>query len=189
VDGRAARGARNRQAVIDAMLSLCAEGELRPTAQAIAERAGVATRSVFHHFSDLESLLADAADTQARRHWDLLQAVDASDPIDRRIADVVSQRAELFERISPTRRAAVLQEHDSATLAERLRESRVALRLHLDRNLPELTEQHQEALAAAASWEAWEVLRRHQGLSVDAARRAVVQLFSAVLVPTATARR
>jgi AcrR family transcriptional regulator len=188
VDGRAARGARNRQAVIDAMLALCANGDLRPSARAIAERAGVATRSVFHHFTDLESLLADAADTQARHHWHLLQAVDASEELDRRIEAVVSQRADLFERISPTRRAAVLQEHDSPTLAKRLRESRSALRLHLRRNLPELTRDSLEAAEAAASWETWEVLRRHQGLSVVASRRAIVRLLSAVLVPAAVRR-
>ena len=69
MDGRTARAARNRQAVLDAVLALTEEGDLQPTARAVAERAGVATRSVFHHFTDLESMYADAAQTQMERHW------------------------------------------------------------------------------------------------------------------------
>ncbi|HEY2430557.1 MAG TPA: helix-turn-helix domain-containing protein [Acidimicrobiales bacterium] len=182
MDGRAARGQRNRQAVIDATLALIGEGDLEPTAQAIARRAGVATRSVFHHFADLESLFADVADTQMARHWGLLRPVDGD--LDERIEQVVSQRAQLFERISAARRSAVLREQSSAVLAERLRESRAALRAHLRRNLPELTRLDRptrEGLEAAASWETWEVLRRHQGLSATAARQATARMLRLVL--------
>ncbi|MFF3567464.1 hypothetical protein [Nocardia jiangxiensis] len=41
---------------------------LQPTAKAVAERAGVATRPAFHYFADVESLYSHAAETQARRH-------------------------------------------------------------------------------------------------------------------------
>jgi len=182
VDGRAARAHRNRQAVIEAALTLIGEGDLEPTAQTIARRAGVATRSVFHHFADLESLYADAADTQADRHWRVLQPV-AGD-VEARIERVVAQRAELFERIAATRRSAMLREHTSAVLAQRLRQSRSALRRHLRSNLPELAaldRPTRDALEAAASWESWEVLRMHQGLSASAARRAVARLLGLVL--------
>jgi TetR/AcrR family transcriptional regulator, regulator of autoinduction and epiphytic fitness len=183
VDGRAARGAKNRRAVIDATLALIEEGDLQPTAQAIASRAGVSTRSVFHHFDDLESLYADVADTQATRHWALLGPVAGG--LAERIEAVVAQRARLYEEISSTRRAALLHEHESAVLAERLRESRAALRAHLRRNLPELAQlgrPAREGAAAVASWETWEALRRHQGLSIEAARAAVAEVLSALVV-------
>lgn len=183
MDGRAARGANNRRAVIDATLALIEAGDLQPTAQAIAGRAGVATRSVFHHFSDLESLYADVADTQAARHWGLLGPVTGG--LAERIEALVAQRARLYEEISSSRRAAMLHEHESAVLAERLRESRAALRSHLRRNLHELAHLERparEAAAAAASWETWEVLRRHQGLSVEAAQAAVAEVLSALVV-------
>ena len=41
LDGRLARSARTRHAVVDALLDLLGEGDLRPTAARIAERAGV----------------------------------------------------------------------------------------------------------------------------------------------------
>jgi len=190
MDGRVQRGARNRQAVIDAHLALLERGDLSPTAQAIAAEAGVSTRSVFHHFDDLESLFADTADTLAARHWHLLQPVDAALPVEERVRLLVAQRAVLFERITTTRRAAVVHEHDSPVLAKRLRESRAALRSHLRRNLaPEFTaldRDTQAGLEAAASWESWEVLRRHQGLSVSAATRALTHLLHVSLRQTAT---
>ena len=45
VDGRLGRGTRARTAVVDALLDLIEEGDLRPTAPRIAERAGVSLRS------------------------------------------------------------------------------------------------------------------------------------------------
>jgi TetR/AcrR family transcriptional regulator, regulator of autoinduction and epiphytic fitness len=190
VDGRTARAARNRQTVIDAALALIEEGDLRPTAQTVAERAGVATRSVFHHFADLESLYRDVADTQAARHWGLLHPVAGDLTV--RITATVALRAELYERIGATRRAAVLLEHDSPVLADRLRQSRSALRSHLRQNLPELNDLERvarEACYAAASWENWEVLRRHQGLAVGAATSAVGCVLTSLLAAVPTAAR
>lgn len=187
MDGRTARAAKNRQAVLDAVLSLMEEGNLQPTAQAVAERAGVAKRSVFHHFADLESLYLDAAQTQMSRHWlPLLRPVTGDLP--HRIIALVDLRAELYERISGTRRAAHLREHESQVLAERLTRSRAALRAHLSENLPELEHldrPNREAAYAAGSWETWNVLRAHQRLSRETACAAVVSALEALLAPVA----
>ena len=67
VDGRNLRAARNRDAVVLAILSLYAEGELRPGAAAIAARAGVSQSSVFRHFKDIEALVQAAVEAQ----WEL----------------------------------------------------------------------------------------------------------------------
>ena len=55
-DGRTVRAERTRQALVDALLSLLDEGQLQPTAERIAVRAGVSERSVFQHFPDREAL-------------------------------------------------------------------------------------------------------------------------------------
>lgn len=185
MDGRVARGKRNRVAMIDAALELTAETGSFPTSQMIAERAGVATRSVFHHFPDLDALFAAAAETQVDRHWSRLQPPESGLSLEARLAAAVAQRVELFEAISPVRRVAVLHEHESSALAERVAEGRAGLRRHLRRALgPEITKLDrptQAALEAAASWEMWEVLRRHQGLSAAGATAAVTSLLAATL--------
>src|SRR3954468_21815765 len=59
-DGRAARSVRTRRAIVDAMRALHHEGDLRPTAPRVADRAGVSVRTVWQHFDDLEALLVEA---------------------------------------------------------------------------------------------------------------------------------
>lgn len=188
MDGRTARAARNRQAVIDAVLGLMDDGVLQPTAKAVAERAGVATRSVFHYFADVESLYRDAAETQARRHWTVLLDPVTGD-LSERIRTLVTLRSTLFERIAGTRRAAMLLEHQSPAIAAQLDKSRAALRTHLRTHLPELERLDnaaREAACAAASWENWDVLRRHQALPTDVARSAVRSTLDSLLSPAPT---
>ncbi|MFE5286381.1 TetR family transcriptional regulator [Nocardia sp. NPDC056611] len=183
MDGRTARAAKNRQAVLEAALALIDEGNLQPTAQAVAERAGVATRSVYHHFQDLETLYLDAAQTQIARHWIALLEPVTGD-LNQRMDTLVALRSDLFENVTNTRRAALLREHESVVLSECLNESRAALRAHLRTNLPELDALEpasREAVFAMCSWETWDVLRRHQALPVDAARAAVTAVLTRML--------
>ncbi|WP_158675518.1 TetR/AcrR family transcriptional regulator [Nocardia stercoris] len=183
MDGRTARAAKNRQAVLDAALALIDEGDLHPTAQAVAERAGVATRSLYHHFHDLETLYLSAAQTQIARHWGVLLD-PVTGELGARIDALVTVRAKLYEGVTNVRRAAVLREHESVVLSERMNESRAALRAHLRTNLPELEalgQAEREAVFAMGSWETWDVLRRHQGLTADAARAAVVAVLTRML--------
>lgn len=185
MDGRVRRGERNRQAIVDAALSLVAEEQTLPTAQVIAARAGVAKRSLFHHFPDMDGLLAEAADTQAARHWHVLRPPEPGQSLSERIAAAVGQRARLFEGIGPVRRVAVLQGAGNPVLVQRLEESRSGLRRHIRRALqPELSRlgrPTQAGIEAMASWETWEVLRRQQGLAVTAARAAVQSMIESAL--------
>ena len=61
-DGRTLRSLRTREAIVDATIGLLEDGDLRPTAPRVAERAGVSVRSVFQHFDDLETLHASVAE-------------------------------------------------------------------------------------------------------------------------------
>ena len=55
-DGRVARGRRTREAVIDVLLILYAEGNLTPTIEDIASRVGMTSRSIYHHFQDRDAV-------------------------------------------------------------------------------------------------------------------------------------
>jgi len=184
-DGRVLRGERNRQAVVEAMLGLIEEGDPQPTAKRVAERAGVALRSVFHHFDDVESVLAAAARLQAQRHWHVVQPVSPELSVGERVAQVVAQRSTLFELVAPARRAALLVEHDSPVIRAWLEEAHARLRRQLAATFaPELAREGRDLLAAlevSASWTAWESLRRRQGLSVSAARRVLARMLTALL--------
>ena len=76
VDGRTLRGERTRSAIVEALIGLLHDGEERPTAKQIAQRAGVSVRSIFQHFDDLEGLYADLVKVQAARVEPLVEAME-----------------------------------------------------------------------------------------------------------------
>ena len=58
-DGRIQRSERSRQLIIEAMIDLINNGNLIPTAQQVADQAGVAIRTVFRHFTEMEKLYGE----------------------------------------------------------------------------------------------------------------------------------
>jgi TetR/AcrR family transcriptional regulator, regulator of autoinduction and epiphytic fitness len=190
-DGRLARSARSRRTVVDALLDLLTEGDPRPTAARIAERAGVSLRSVFQHFESLETLLAEAAERQTERMRPLLRPIEATGSREQRLETFVARRSRLLDAVAPVRRAALREESRSAVIAERLRRSRAAGRAEIERvfarELAQLGDGDRReavaALGAMASFAIWEELRRHQKMPAARARRVVHRMLDAVLPP------
>lgn len=186
-----ARGARTRQRVAEALIGLLEEGDPAPTARAVAERAGVSVRLVFHHFEDMEALYTMVGRVQAERHWETVRPVDPDLPLEERIERTVQQRARLFETVGPVRRAGVALAARHAEIAEGVARSDALLRRWLEHTFaPELAaagKGRRELLAAldvAASWETWDRLRNSQHLAAAAARRAVARMLGALLSGT-----
>ena len=55
-DGRRLRSADSRRRIVAALMQLVEAGDLEPSAESVAEKAGVGLRSVFRHFKDMEGL-------------------------------------------------------------------------------------------------------------------------------------
>jgi TetR/AcrR family transcriptional regulator, regulator of autoinduction and epiphytic fitness len=186
-DGRVQRGARNREAIVDALLSLYDDGNLRPSAAEVAERAGVSARSVHNHFTDMEALRAEVADRQWARVEHLLPTPPADLDTSERIELLVERRAAFFEAIAPVRRAALLSVHESPTIARRLGHAGKLLRRQVEAlfavELPSLPATTLDAIDLCTSWDAWDRLRTQQRLSVAAARRVLVSMLHALLEP------
>ncbi len=197
IDGRNARAQRTREAVADALLDLLQRGVLRPTATQVAAHAGVSERAVFRHFDDLESLVAAVAQQQIQRIAPQFSPLSAEGPLTGRIDSLVSRRMALYERITPVRRAALLQEPFSKVVARRLRWWRDQLRAEVAQVFaPELSSlpfaarrEVLDALGAATSWSVWENLRRHARLPRARAQHAVVRMIAALLATAGQARR
>jgi AcrR family transcriptional regulator len=188
-DGRTVRAERTRQALVEALLGLLDEGEPRPTAAEIAARAGVSERSVFQHFPDREALLEAVAREQYQRVVPTLVPVDSSLPLGDRIEQFVQQRSRMYEQISGIRRAGMLIEHESTSVAGWLATvrqakaaevERVFLR-ELDAAPPDDRDALRAALAMVCSWTAWDSWRTHQKLSVARARAALKAALTALV--------
>ncbi len=188
VDGRLLRGERSRQAIAEAMIALVETGNQRPTARAIAERAGVSLRLVFHHFDDVEAVFEAAGKLQHDRHWRSLRAPDPALPLAARIEALCRQRRKLFEEISAVRRTAYARAGRSPALARVLADTREELRAGVAATFaPELDRAGADApglldrLDVAAGWETWDTLRDRLSRSRDTAEQTVRRLLSDLL--------
>ena len=123
-DGRTVRAERTRQALADALLALLYEGELQPTAERIAKRAGVSERSLFQHFADREALYQAVAVQQYERSRRPSSRSTLALPLGERIDAFVAQRARLLEEVTPVRRAALLLEPESEVVSGWLQSTR-----------------------------------------------------------------
>jgi TetR/AcrR family transcriptional regulator, regulator of autoinduction and epiphytic fitness len=180
LDGRRARGLRTRTAIIESLLELVADGDITPTAQRIADRAGVSVRSVYQHFTDVEGLFRETAERASEMAEEMTVDIDPDLELDDRIEEFVAARSTLLEELLPFTRAARLIEPSS----DLLREYRIALEKHAR---DEVSRVFSSQLAAASSaqrrqlvnaldvlttWSAWEHLR-DAGTSVRAARQVL----------------
>jgi len=186
-DGRAARALRTRNRVVDALLDLIDEGDLRPPAAGVARRAGVSLRSVYQHFDDLETLFRVAGERHRQRFAHLEPLLELPAELRPRVAAFVAQRARWMEAVSPMARAAAVQAPFSEGIAARQTAARARHRDALATAFaPEVARaQHPErllhALEAAAGWSTWESLRTGTGLPAAEAARVVELMLLGLL--------
>jgi AcrR family transcriptional regulator len=183
-DGRMRRSQRSGHAIVEALLELVGEGTVEPTAQQVAQRAGVGIRTVFRRFSDMESLFAEM---DARLQAEALPLLVGGQPrgtIAERARLLVQQRCAFFERISPYKRAGNLKRPRSAFLSSRHAMLVRELRRDLQRWLPELQSKPADlvdALDLATSFEAWDRLRTEQRLSNQRVLATMQRIVSALV--------
>jgi AcrR family transcriptional regulator len=196
-DGRTLRALRTREAIVDATIGLLEDGDLRPTAPRVAERAGVSVRSVFQHFDDLETLHAAVAERLVDRVAVLVVPVPPDLPLGERLDRFVHQRSLLLEAVTPIRRAADVHGPFSSEITARLRDGQAFLRSEVANTFaPEIgaadaeaadaeADDFVDALDAVLSWSTWEGLRSGLGRDRATAERVVRRLAEAVLTPWA----
>lgn len=176
-DGRFQRSMRTRLLVLDAFLALIEEGDLAPTSQRIAERAGVSMRTVFHQFNDVDTIHQLAGQRLSERLRAEAHDVSTQGPLARRIDAFVDNRVHLHQIMSPQAAAARLREPFSRTL-RRNRESLIhwgesEIRAVFGRELKSLPPASQDKLVAAvalvSNWTSWYSMTEELGLDADAA--------------------
>ena len=189
-DGRRRRSAASRKRIVDAMIAMIREGNIDPSAEAVADRAGLGRRTVFRLFTDKESIYRQIHVTIRDRALAYFDIPIVGDTPSARLLSLVDRRCRFFEDILPLATASAAHRHTSPVLqrdhAAVAAELRGIMEAFLDpairADLPRL-----EALDLVMSIEAWRRLRHQQGLDPAAAtevmRRAVQALLSAPAAP------
>jgi AcrR family transcriptional regulator len=183
-DGRVRRSERSRAAMVQALYDLVGEGVLQPTAQQVAERARVGIRTVFRHFSDMDSLLAEIDGRVRSQALPILQEARTGGSRRERASALVEQRIRLFEQVAPYKRSGNLQRWRSEFVMRQHKSLVRELRAGLLAWLPELRsapEELVEALDVALSFEVWDRLRTDQRLGRDRARATLERILNALV--------
>ena len=173
-DGRHARRERNRLAVVDAMLALYGEGDLDPSSDVIAERAGLSPRSLFRYFDDLDDLVRVAISRQHERLLPIaLVDVSVAAPLADRVERLVTQRLRLFDKIASVGIVSRVRAPFQPLIASELALSRSFLRRQVEQLFaPELAARGSAGAVGAiaaidvlTSFEALQLLRDDQHLT------------------------
>jgi AcrR family transcriptional regulator len=128
VDGRRARRDRNRDAVLDAVISLFSE-DVEPTPDAVAQRCGLSPRSIYRYFEDREGLVQAAIDRAVEAAIPLLVIEPVGEgPLDQRVTTLVDSRLAAHQAVGATARAARRRVGRSEALARQVTAGRSALR-------------------------------------------------------------
>ena len=182
-DGRRLRAVRTRARILDALLELIDEGRPEPTAAEIAERAGVALRSIAQHFNTREQLLAALAE----KHLARLPHAEAvsTGSFEERLASFVSTRAKGLETSVSIRQLGRSAEGRWAAISAAFKEVGRQRRKELQRSFaPELASREGwvlDAADAASSGAFWDSLRQAQALSVKRAGVVLQQTLRRLL--------
>ncbi len=111
-DGRVMRRKRNMEAVRTAVLDLLKNGE-QPTLAGIADRAGVATRSVYRYFGDVDTAVGDAVSARRARVLEVFESepiISQTAPITDRLGMLVLRRLRLDRLTEPVDSTGVLDD-------------------------------------------------------------------------------
>ncbi|MCG9917060.1 MAG: TetR/AcrR family transcriptional regulator [Phenylobacterium sp.] len=183
-DGRRRRSQDSRARIVQAMLDLVRAGETSPAAELVADQAKVGLRTVFRHFNDMDSLYREMTAVIEAELQSVIDQPFKSADWRGRMVELVQRRAGAYERIAPFRRASeVLRQRSQSQAADQAKFVAIAREILRREAPPELVEDKArfEALDLLLSFEAWNRLRRDQGLSprktVEALETAVAALI------------
>ena len=183
-DGRKHRSQKSQMLIVNAMLELVAKGNLEPSADQIAEIAKVGRRSVFRHFSDMDTLYREMNNSIAATMGSIVQQPFLAADWRGQVLELVDRRAMGFEKMKPFLLAGQVQRHRSAFLKTAHAQFVGILRNILMAILPKDAARDAvlvEALDMLLSFESWNRLREDQGLSIAKSKRVLKQAIESLL--------
>ncbi|MGB3736385.1 MAG: TetR/AcrR family transcriptional regulator [Ilumatobacter sp.] len=128
-DGRSLRRSRNRDAVLDAVVASFEEGDVDPSIDAVALRAGVSNRSIYRYFDHRDHLIRAAVGHALQRIGPDATMTDIGvGSFEQRVEKFVDHRLRLYRSVAPITRAAKVAAASEPIAAEEFEAGRVVLR-------------------------------------------------------------
>jgi len=184
LDGRRQRSETSRKRIVRAMLELIGAGDVSPSAENVAARAGLGLRTVFRHFENMETLYQEINAAITAELRPVAEEPLRSPDWRGQLGEIVERRVRIFERIMPFKIATDVHRHDSPFLARKAealtREQRAALVRAVPAGI-RADDAFFEALDLLLSFETWRRLRKEQKLSVARAQRTLDLMLDALM--------
>eukprot|EP00439_Symbiodinium_sp_Y106_P088288 s1_g824.t1 len=175
-DGRSDRGLRTHERIVLALFELIREGNLRPRGEEIAEKAGVAVRTLFRHFDDMEGLFGTAQAFMTEQFGVDMVAPKVKGSLEERALAYAKAQGAIYEEnrnylLFYVSRAKTVEEANAIRAA-----NSQSLRLRLWSALPEVAAADpvlRHSVEALYSFQMWDQMRFQQGLSADMCHQVI----------------
>jgi len=167
LDGRVLRSQKSQNLILDAIIKLINNGNLYPTAQEVAKESGIAIRTVFRQFADMESLLMKVDELINEKLLNEESYINMSLSLSERLKKIIDERVYFYNKYENIMIATVTQLPKYKILQKRYPEYQKLLRKRTEEIIPEilsLKSNSQELLDATLSFGFFERLK-FQGMN------------------------
>ena len=185
-DGRRLRSLISQNIIVDAMMTLIQRGILEPTAQEVADEAGIGIRTVFRQIQDKENLFSKMDEkVRATLQETLKRATNPRGNLEERIEGLIELEVEIFESNLQFLRATLANKWKYNTLQKNYERNQRNIKSLLYTWIPELknlSESKQILLTSVNSAGYWIELRENLVLSVTGAKNLKINVFQDALL-------
>ena len=185
-DGRRLRSVTSQNIIVDAMMTLIQRGILEPTAQQVADEAGIGIRTVFRQVQDKENLFSKMDEkVRAALQETLKKATNPRGNLEERIERLIELEAEIFEKNLQFLRATLANKWKYRTLQKNYERNQRNIKSLLYTWIPELNnlpESKQILLTSVNSAGYWIELRENLVLSEIGAKNLKINIFRDALL-------
>ena len=186
LDGRRLRSVTSQNIIVDAMMVLIQRGILEPTAQQVADEAGIGIRTVFRQVQDKENLFSKMDEkVRAALQETLKKATNPRGNLEERIERLIELEAEIFEKNLQFLRATLANKWKYRTLQKNYERNQRNIKSLLYTWIPELNnlpESKQTLLTSVNSAGYWIELRENLVLSEIGAKNLKINIFRDALL-------
>jgi len=184
-DGRRLRSLTSQNIIVDALLVLIKKGILEPTAQQIADEAGISIRTVFRQIEDMETLFSKMNEKIELSNQEMIDDFKPKGDLSERIKGLITLEAKVFEDNLEYIKSALSLKFKYKILQSNYQKVQKDLKIILYKWLPEvnnLDNSYQTLLNSINSTGYWVELRETQMLSLDEAIELKISIFKNLLL-------
>ena len=166
VDGRILRSQKSQSIILDAIIKLINSGNYYPTAEEVAKESGIAIRTVFRQFDDMESLLMKVDESINNKLLYDEKIIKLDLPLLKRLELIIEERLYYYDKYENIMIATVTQLPKYKILQKKYPEYQKLLRKRTEKIIPELLNiksNNQELIDASLSFGFYQRLK-FQGL-------------------------